>query len=174
MEKTKEEVSVLDVRGKPQGIIFRENLCNQVKTENPIHIVGFESQWGERQEKIPTRPPLTCCNRNQCEPYHWYRKAKIFTNTWSQNLKNFHLNVYRTEEIERNSQLRTKATREAEIQKNLRRYRYALIRVRFPDGILLQGIYIKLLYLIHIHDREQNSHRCSLSHFNTSGAVHIV
>ncbi|XP_033625124.1 UBX domain-containing protein 6-like [Asterias rubens] len=48
---------------------------------------------------------------------------------------------HRTEEIERNSQLRTKATREAEIQKNLRRYRYALIRVRFPDGILLQGTF---------------------------------
>ncbi|XP_022105559.1 UBX domain-containing protein 6-like [Acanthaster planci] len=47
----------------------------------------------------------------------------------------------RTEEVERNAMLRTKAMREAEAQKNLRQYRYALIRVRFPNGILLQGTF---------------------------------
>ncbi|XP_033105833.1 UBX domain-containing protein 6-like [Anneissia japonica] len=47
----------------------------------------------------------------------------------------------RAEEVEKNSILRTKAMREADLQKQLRRYRYALIRVRFPDGIILQGTF---------------------------------
>ncbi|XP_038078856.1 UBX domain-containing protein 6-like [Patiria miniata] len=47
----------------------------------------------------------------------------------------------RTEEVERNAVLRTKAMKEAEALRNLRRYRYALIRVRFPNGILLQGTF---------------------------------
>ncbi|XP_001198732.1 UBX domain-containing protein 6 [Strongylocentrotus purpuratus] len=47
----------------------------------------------------------------------------------------------RAEVIERGSVLRTKAMKEAESQKALRRYRYALIRVRFPDGVLLQGTF---------------------------------
>jgi hypothetical protein len=34
--------------------------------------------------------------------------------------------------------LRTKAMREKEEQREMRKYRYAVIRVRFPDGILLQ------------------------------------
>ncbi|XP_071492398.1 UBX domain-containing protein 6-like [Diadema antillarum] len=47
----------------------------------------------------------------------------------------------RTEAVERSMMLRTKAMREAETQKALRWYRYALIRIRFPDGILLQGTF---------------------------------
>ncbi|XP_041458994.1 UBX domain-containing protein 6-like [Lytechinus variegatus] len=47
----------------------------------------------------------------------------------------------RAEVIEQSSVLRTKAMKEAEAQKALRRYRYALIRIRFPDGILLQGTF---------------------------------
>lgn len=50
-----------------------------------------------------------------------------------------HLLNFRAEVIERGSVLRTKAMKEAESQRALRRYRYALIRVRFPDGVLLQG-----------------------------------
>ena len=34
--------------------------------------------------------------------------------------------------------LRTKAMREREVQRERGKYRYALIRVRFPDGIVLQ------------------------------------
>jgi hypothetical protein len=34
--------------------------------------------------------------------------------------------------------LRTKAMREKEEQREMRKYRYALIRIRLPDGILLQ------------------------------------
>jgi UBX domain-containing protein 6 len=34
--------------------------------------------------------------------------------------------------------LRTKAMREKEEQREKRRYRFAIIRVRFPDGLVLQ------------------------------------
>lgn len=40
---------------------------------------------------------------------------------------------------ERLSVLRTKAMREREEQRELRKYTYTLLRVRLPDGCLLQG-----------------------------------
>ncbi|XP_043442164.1 UBX domain-containing protein 6 isoform X1 [Prionailurus bengalensis] len=45
----------------------------------------------------------------------------------------------RSEAVERLSVLRTKAMREREEQRERRRYTYTLLRVRFPDGCLLQG-----------------------------------
>ena len=47
----------------------------------------------------------------------------------------------KTEAVERLGMLRTKEMRERERQRELRRYRYCLIRVRFPDGVLLQGTF---------------------------------
>jgi hypothetical protein len=45
----------------------------------------------------------------------------------------------RSETVERLSVLRTKAMREKEEQRELRKYTYTLLRVRLPDGCLLQG-----------------------------------
>ncbi|KAJ7308341.1 hypothetical protein JRQ81_008877 [Phrynocephalus forsythii] len=47
----------------------------------------------------------------------------------------------RTEAVEKASMLRTKAMREKEEQRELRKYNYALLRVRFPDGYILQGTF---------------------------------
>ncbi|XP_046661137.1 UBX domain-containing protein 6 [Homalodisca vitripennis] len=47
----------------------------------------------------------------------------------------------RTERVESSLVLRTKAMREKEEQREMKKYRFALIRVRFPDGILLQGTF---------------------------------
>ncbi|KAM3852460.1 UBX domain-containing protein 6 [Vipera latastei] len=47
----------------------------------------------------------------------------------------------RTEAVEKASMLRTKAMREKEEQRELRRYNYTLLRVRFPDGYILQGTF---------------------------------
>ncbi|XP_036331106.1 UBX domain-containing protein 6 [Rhagoletis pomonella] len=47
----------------------------------------------------------------------------------------------RTEAIESAQILRTKAMREREEQRNLRLYRFALIRVKFPNGIYIQGTF---------------------------------
>lgn len=45
----------------------------------------------------------------------------------------------RSEAVERLSMLRTKAMREKEEQREMRKYTYTLLRVRLPDGCLLQG-----------------------------------
>ncbi|KAL2720906.1 UBX domain-containing protein 6 [Vespula squamosa] len=45
------------------------------------------------------------------------------------------------EAIERNQILRTKAMREKDEERELRRYRFTLIRIRFPDNIILQGTF---------------------------------
>ena len=45
---------------------------------------------------------------------------------------------FRSELAERESMLRTKAMREREEMKERRKYRFALIRIRFPDGLVLQ------------------------------------
>lgn len=47
----------------------------------------------------------------------------------------------RSEAVERLSVLRTKAMREREEQREMRKYTYTLLRVRFPDGCLLQGTF---------------------------------
>uniref|UniRef100_A0A8C6RS04 UBX domain-containing protein 6 n=1 Tax=Nannospalax galili TaxID=1026970 RepID=A0A8C6RS04_NANGA len=48
---------------------------------------------------------------------------------------------FRAEAVERLSVLRTKAMREREEQREQRKYTYALLRVRLPDGCLLQGTF---------------------------------
>ena len=45
------------------------------------------------------------------------------------------------EAVEKLGMLRTKAMRERDELKELRKYRFTVLRVRFPDGILLQGIF---------------------------------
>lgn len=41
--------------------------------------------------------------------------------------------------MEKNAMLRTKAMREKEEQRERRKYNYTLLRIRLPDGNLLQG-----------------------------------
>ncbi|NXC20318.1 UBXN6 protein, partial [Corythaeola cristata] len=47
----------------------------------------------------------------------------------------------RTEAAEKASMLRTRAMREKEEQREMRKYNYTLVRVRFPDGYILQGTF---------------------------------
>ncbi|XP_071826369.1 UBX domain-containing protein 6-like [Apostichopus japonicus] len=47
----------------------------------------------------------------------------------------------RKEIVEKSEQLRTKAMKLADEQNEKRQYRYSLIRVRFPDGYVLQGTF---------------------------------
>ncbi|XP_041972454.1 UBX domain-containing protein 6 [Aricia agestis] len=47
----------------------------------------------------------------------------------------------RTEALEKSQMLRTKAMREKDEIREMRKYKFAIIRVRFPDGILLQGTF---------------------------------
>lgn len=45
----------------------------------------------------------------------------------------------RSDLVEKNAMLRTKAMREKEEQRERRKYNYTLLRIRLPDGNLLQG-----------------------------------
>lgn len=45
----------------------------------------------------------------------------------------------RSDLVEKNAMLRTKAMREKEEQRERRKYNYTLLRIRMPDGNLLQG-----------------------------------
>ncbi|XP_048351809.1 UBX domain-containing protein 6 [Sphaerodactylus townsendi] len=47
----------------------------------------------------------------------------------------------RAEAVEKSSMLRTKAMREKEEQREMKKYNYTLLRVRFPDGYILQGTF---------------------------------
>ncbi|XP_014469117.1 PREDICTED: UBX domain-containing protein 6-like [Dinoponera quadriceps] len=55
----------------------------------------------------------------------------------------------RTEAVERNQMLRTKAMREKDEQRALRRYKFAVLRIKFPDGLILQGTFM-------VHEKFQN------------------
>uniref|UniRef100_T1J6F2 UBX domain-containing protein n=1 Tax=Strigamia maritima TaxID=126957 RepID=T1J6F2_STRMM len=52
-----------------------------------------------------------------------------------------HEQKLKSEDTERNLMLRTKAMRERDEIRELRRYKYTLIRIRFPDGVILQGTF---------------------------------
>lgn len=54
-------------------------------------------------------------------------------------LKNFFF--YRTKALERDQMLMTKAMREKFMKQKERKYRFTLIRIRFPDNIILQGTF---------------------------------
>lgn len=47
----------------------------------------------------------------------------------------------RSDLVEKNAMLRTKAMREREEQRERRKYNYTLLRIRLPDGCLLQGTF---------------------------------
>ncbi|XP_034189041.1 GDI interacting protein 3 [Osmia lignaria lignaria] len=55
----------------------------------------------------------------------------------------------RTEAVEKNQMLRTKAMRERDEKQRLRKYKYSLIRIKFPDDLILQGTFL-------VHEKFQN------------------
>ncbi|NXD17166.1 UBXN6 protein, partial [Nothocercus nigrocapillus] len=52
----------------------------------------------------------------------------------------------RSEAVEKASMLRTRAMRERDEQREMRKYNYTLLRVRFPDGYILQGKDLRTFY----------------------------
>ncbi|KAK1117724.1 hypothetical protein K0M31_015666 [Melipona bicolor] len=55
----------------------------------------------------------------------------------------------RTEAVERDQMLRTKAMRERDEKQRLRKYKFSLIRIKFPDNLILQGTFS-------VHENFQN------------------
>lgn len=58
----------------------------------------------------------------------------------------------KSEAVEQSMVLKTKAMREREAERELRRYRFCLIRVRFPDDIILQGTFYSWEKLSHLKE----------------------
>ncbi|CAH2986918.1 unnamed protein product [Chilo suppressalis] len=63
----------------------------------------------------------------------------------------------RAEAIEKSQMLRTKAMREKDELREMRKYKFAIIRIRFPDGILLQGTFSVYERYMEIHDYVQEN-----------------
>ncbi|XP_072946323.1 UBX domain-containing protein 6 [Epargyreus clarus] len=63
----------------------------------------------------------------------------------------------RQEAIERSQMLRTKAMREKDEMREMRKYKFAIIRIRFPDGILLQGTFSVYERYSEIHEFVQEN-----------------
>ncbi|NXJ72223.1 UBXN6 protein, partial [Rostratula benghalensis] len=68
-----------------------------------------------------------------------FELPKDFYNLTAQEIKREQR--LRTEAVEKASMLRTRAMREKEEQREMRKYNYTLLRVRFPDGYILQGTF---------------------------------
>lgn len=66
------------------------------------------------------------------------------------------LATHRTEALESASMLKTKAMREREELRTIQKYKFALIRVRFPDGVYLQGTFSVYEKLAQVYDFVQS------------------
>ncbi|KAG6460569.1 hypothetical protein O3G_MSEX012062 [Manduca sexta] len=73
----------------------------------------------------------------------------------------------RTEAIERSQMLRTKAMREKDELREMRKYKFAIIRIRFPDGILLQGTFS-------VYERYNEIHEFVQSNLEHSGLPFLL
>ncbi|XP_076629682.1 GDI interacting protein 3 isoform X2 [Colletes latitarsis] len=69
----------------------------------------------------------------------------------------------RTEDVERNQMLRTKRMREKDAEERHRKYKFSLIRIKFPDDIILQGTFSvneKYINVVEfVHENLANSER---------------
>lgn len=98
-------------------------LCDALRTAEPIAL--------ELDRNLQVLLPSQVSERVSLPP--------VFFSITAEELKREQ--QLRTEAIEKSMMLRTKAMREREEQRELRRYRYALLRIRFPDGVFLQGTF---------------------------------
>nr|CAD7199034.1 unnamed protein product [Timema douglasi] len=98
-------------------------LCDALRSAEPITL--------ELDHNLQVLLPSQAASRRELPP--------VFYNLTPEEIKREQQN--RSEILEKSLMLRTKAMREKEELREMRKYKYALIRVRFPDGILLQGTF---------------------------------
>ena len=75
-----------------------------------------------------------------------YTLVSIHYSARFQHRHHFFFFICRSDEVERNAQLRTRAMREREA--TTRVYRFTLLRVKFPDGFILQGMLLVKLIIV--------------------------
>ncbi|XP_046436214.1 UBX domain-containing protein 6 [Neodiprion fabricii] len=98
-------------------------LVDALRTAEPVRI--------ELDRNLQVLLPSQAAKRNELPP--------IFFTMSPEEIKKEH--QLRSEAVAKSQILRTKAMREKEELREMKKYRYALIRVRFPDGVMLQGTF---------------------------------
>ncbi|KAL7854559.1 hypothetical protein SRHO_G00167490 [Serrasalmus rhombeus] len=103
-------------------------------------------QMKERKEQLQNGEPVRAKLDRQPQVYRPSQNATRFElppdfyNLTAEELKREQ--QMKSDIVERNSMLRTKAMREKDEQRERRKYNYALLRVRLPDGNILQGTFL--------------------------------
>ena len=98
-------------------------LCEALKSAETIPL--------ELDRNLQVLLPMQASERNELPP--------SFFNITSEEIKREQ--QLRSEAVELNQMLRTKAMRERDEKQSLRKYKFSLIRIRFPDNIILQGTF---------------------------------
>ncbi|XP_051551496.1 UBX domain-containing protein 6-like [Myxocyprinus asiaticus] len=165
---TEEKYRKLKVSNK----VFQEKVSGIVGTREYLQALGFESTMlpvdgEERTEEYLVLPQqesealeqmkvhLECLQKGEPIRAKLDRQPQVFRP--SQHATHFELppdfynltaeelkreQQLKSEMVERNAMLRTKAMREKDEQRERRKYNYALLRVRLPDGNILQGTFL--------------------------------
>ncbi|GIX70183.1 UBX domain-containing protein 6 [Caerostris extrusa] len=113
------------------------------------HLDDFENLQMLKEAVLSAEPILPCLDRNlrvlrPSEAAVQINLPEDFFNLSVEEIKREHNE--KTESVELMTQLRTKAMRERDEIKELHVYKYALIRIRFPDNNILQGTF-------YVHER---------------------
>ncbi|XP_018583825.1 UBX domain-containing protein 6 [Scleropages formosus] len=131
------EFTVLQVEGKEdkeEFLVLAEQDSNQLEQ--------LKEMKDRLQKGEPLRPQLDRqpqAFRSSPHATHFELPLDFYNLTAEELKKEQQL---RTEAVERNAMLRTKAMREREEQRERRKYNYTLLRVRLPDENLLQGTFL--------------------------------
>ncbi|XP_066504506.1 UBX domain-containing protein 6 isoform X2 [Hoplias malabaricus] len=152
--------------------IFQEKVSGIEGTREYLQALGFESkmlpvegqegteeflvlpeqqaealeQMKERKEQLQNGEPVRAKLDRQPQAFRPSQHATRFElppdfyNLTAEELKREQ--QQKSEIVERNSMLRTKAMREKDEQRERRKYNYALLRIRLPDGNILQGTFL--------------------------------
>ncbi|XP_054836912.1 UBX domain-containing protein 6 [Eublepharis macularius] len=156
---------------KLQNKVFQERIHSLEGTDNFFQAVGFEKKTlnvpgqeaaedfyvlkeevleklddlEEQKEKLLRAEPVRALLDRQLRVFkpsplasHFELPSDFFNLTTEELIRERRL---RAEAVEKASMLRTKAMREKEEQREMKKYNYTLLRVRFPDGYILQGTF---------------------------------
>ncbi|KAB0396895.1 hypothetical protein E2I00_009810, partial [Balaenoptera physalus] len=128
---------------KLQNKVFQERINCLEGTHEFFEAIGFQKSLEQHKEQLLRAEPMRATLARQRRVFRPSPLASQFDlpadffNLTAEELKREQR--LRSEAVERLSVLRTKAMREREEQREMRKYTYTLLRVRFPDGCLLQG-----------------------------------
>ncbi|MCI4383541.1 hypothetical protein PGIGA_G00027560 [Pangasianodon gigas] len=149
-----EKVSVIEgSREFLQALGFESTVVPVEGQENPEEFLVLAEQdaaaleqMKEKKEQLQKGEPVRAKLDRQTQAFRPSQHATRFElppdfyNLTAEELKREQ--QLKSDLVERNAMLRTKAMREKEEQREKRKYNYALLRIRLPDGNILQGTFL--------------------------------